>query len=56
MDLAVDNKVTITGAGQTQYNGSFVVTENVNSLTQFEANLGVGTLAPTASGTIFASS
>ena len=51
--FAVDNKVTITGAEQTQYNGSFVVTK-VNSLTQFEANLGVGTLAPTASGTIFA--
>jgi hypothetical protein len=51
--LNVDNKVTITGAAQTQYNGSFVVTK-VNSLTQFEANLGVGTLAPTASGTIFA--
>ena len=51
--FAVDNKVTITGAAQTQYNGSFVVTK-VNSLTSFEANLGVGTLAPTASGTIFA--
>ena len=51
--FAVDNKVTITGAAQTQYNGSFVVTK-VNSLTQFEANLGVGTLAPTASGTMFA--
>ena len=31
----------------------FVVTK-VNSSTQFEANLGVGTLAPTATGTIFA--
>jgi len=51
--FAVDNKVTITGAAQTQYNGSFVVTK-VNSLTSFEANLGIGTLAPTASGTIFA--
>ena len=49
----VDNKVTITGAGQTQYNGSFVVTK-VNSTTSFEANLGVGTLAPTATGTIYA--
>ena len=51
--LAVDRSVTISGAGQTQYNGSFVVTK-VNSLTSFEANLGVSTLAPTASGTIFA--
>jgi len=51
--LLVDNKVTITGADQTQYNGSFVVTK-VNSTTSFEANLGIGTLAPTATGTIFA--
>ena len=51
--LAVDRAITISGAGQTQYNGSFVVTK-INSLTSFEANLGVSTLAPTASGTIFA--
>ena len=51
--LAVDRKVRIAGAGQTQYNGSFVVTK-VNSLTSFEANLGVATVAPTATGTIFA--
>ena len=51
--LAVDRSITISGAGQTQYNGSFVVTK-INSLTSFEANLGVSTLAPTASGTIFA--
>ena len=51
--FGVDRKVTITGAGQTQYNGSFIVTK-VNSLTSFEANLGVSTLAPTATGTIFA--
>jgi len=49
----VDRKVRITGAGQTQYNGSFVVTK-VNSLTSFEANLGVSTVAPTATGNIFA--
>ena len=51
--LAVDRSVTISGAGQTQYNGSFVVTK-VNSLTSFEAQLGVSTTAPTATGTIFA--
>ena len=51
--FGVNRKITITGAGQTQYNGSFVVTK-VNSLTSFEANLGVSTLAPTATGTIFA--
>ena len=53
MDLMLIGKVRITGAGQTQYNGSFVVTK-VNSLTSFEANLGVSTVAPTATGTIFA--
>ena len=47
----VDKKVKIVGAGQTQYNGSFVVTK-VNSLTSFEAQLGISTVAPTATGTI----
>ena len=51
--FGVNRKVTLTGAGQTQYNGSFIITK-VNSLTSFEANLGVSTLAPTATGTIFA--
>ena len=49
----VDRKVRISGAEQTQYNGSFIVTK-VNSLTSFEAQLGVATVAPTATGTIFA--
>ena len=48
-----DRKVRITGAGQDQYNGSFIVTK-INSLTSFEAQLGVSTVAPTATGTIFA--
>ena len=51
--LSVDRKVRFTGAGQDQYNGSFIVTK-VNSLTSFEANLGISTVAPTATGTIFA--
>ena len=50
--LEVDKKVRISGANQNQYNGSFVVTK-INSLTSFEANLGVGTQAPTATGTIY---
>ena len=50
--LSVDRAVRIAGAEQSQYNGSFVVTK-VNSLTSFEAQLGVSTLAPTATGTIF---
>jgi len=49
----VDRKVRISGADQDQYNGSFIVSK-VNSLTSFEANLGVSTIAPTATGTIFA--
>ena len=51
--LSVDKKVRISGAEQTQYNGSFIVTK-INSLTSFEAQLGVSTVAPTATGTIFA--
>ncbi len=50
--LSVDNKFRVTGSNQSQYNGSFVVTENVN-LTSFKAQLGIGTIAPTASGTMY---
>ena len=51
--LNVDRSVTITGADQSQYNGSFVVTK-VNSLTSFEVQLPVGTSSPIATGTMFA--
>jgi len=52
--LRVDNKIRITGAGNTAYNGSFVVTENVNQ-TRFKINIGVGTESPTeSSSSIFA--
>ena len=46
--LRVDNKIRITGAATTAYNGSFVVTENVTQ-TRFKMNVGVGTTAPTES-------
>jgi len=46
--LSVDNKIRITGATNTAYNGSFVVTENVTQ-TRFKVNVGVGTQAPTES-------
>ena len=46
--LRVDNKVRITGANNSQYNGSFVVTENVTQ-TRFKVNVGVSTIAPTES-------
>ena len=52
--LSVDNKITITGAGNTVYNGSFVITENV-AQTVFKMNVGLGTVSPTeTSQTIFA--
>ena len=51
--LKVDNLVRFTGANQDVYNGDFVVTENI-SLTSFSVNIGVGTTAPTATGTQFA--
>ncbi len=46
--LSVDSKIRITGATNTAYNGSFVVTENVTQ-TRFKVNVGVGTQAPTES-------
>ena len=51
--LSVDRKVRFSGADQAQYNGSFVVTK-VNSQTSFEADFGVGTSSPTATGTLYA--
>ena len=50
--LKVDTKVSITGANEALYNGSFVVTENVG-LTTFIVNIGVSTSAPAATGTLF---
>ena len=51
--LLAGSKVKLAGAGQTVYNGSFVVQENVG-LTTFTVNLGVSTVsAPTLSGTVF---
>ena len=51
--LRVDNKVRFTGANEALYNGSFVVNENIN-LNSFSVKVGVGTIAPTATGTLFA--
>ena len=52
--FGVDNKVTIMGAGNAAYNGSFVVTEDVTN-TSFKINIGVGTISPTeSSSSIFA--
>ena len=48
--FGVNNKITITGAGNTVYNGSFEVTEDVTN-TRFKINIGVGTVSPTESST-----
>ena len=51
--LKVDQKVRFAGANETTYVGDFVVNENL-SLTSFSVNIGVGTTAPTATGTMYA--
>jgi hypothetical protein len=50
--LKVDNKVRITGANESLYNGEFIVTKNIN-LTSFNVRIGVSTSAPAATGTLF---
>ena len=50
--MHIDRSFQVVGAGETQYNGTFAATK-INSLTEFEANLGISTLSPTATGTIF---
>jgi hypothetical protein len=50
--LKVDNKVRITGANESIYNGEFVVTENLG-LNSFSVRIGVSTSSPTATGTLF---
>ena len=50
--LRVDNKIRITGANQSLYNGEFIVTQNT-SLTSFNVRIGVSTSAPAATGTLF---
>ena len=57
--LKVDQKVRFTGANQSQYLGSFVVTQIFDVLSSspsysFSVNIGIGTTAPTATGTLFA--
>jgi hypothetical protein len=51
--LSVGNKIRLSGATQSFYNGDFVVTRNVG-LSTFILNIGVSTNIPTVSGTIFA--
>ena len=51
--LKVDNKIRITGANSTLYNGSFVITENVG-LTTFIVRIGISTNIPSTAGNLFA--
>ena len=51
--LRVDNKIKLGGADSALYNGDFVI-KKINSLTSFNVNIGVGTIAPSTSGTIYA--
>jgi hypothetical protein len=48
----VDQKIRLVGANEQLYNGDFVVTRNIN-LNTFSINIGVGTVSPTATGTIY---
>ena len=50
--LSVDNKVRITGANETLYNGDFIV-EEILGLNTFIVRIGVSTSSPSATGTIF---
>ena len=50
--LRVDNKIRITGADQSVYNGDFIVTENVGS-SSLKVRIGISTTAPPATGTIY---
>ena len=50
--LKVDAKIRISGADQSVYNGDFVVTENVG-LTTFKVKVGVGTTAPSVTGSLY---
>jgi hypothetical protein len=50
--LRVDNKVRIAGADSEFYNRDFIVTRNTD-LNNFVINVGVGTIAPSTSGTIY---
>ena len=50
--LRADNKILITGANESLYNGEFIVTKNT-SLTSFNVRIGVSTSSPSATGTLF---
>ena len=49
--LRVNNKIELGGAEQSLYRGDFIV-KKTEALNSFEISIGVGTVAPTPSGTI----
>jgi len=51
--LKVDNKIRLSGADNPLYRGDFIV-KKINSQTSFNINIGVGTVSPSTSGTIYA--
>ena len=51
--LSVDNKIELGGSDRPLYRGDFIV-KKVNDQNSFNVNIGVGTTAPDADGTMFA--
>ena len=51
--FGVNNVVALGGADNSLYNDAFTIRQ-VNSLTSFSINIGIGTTAPAGSGTIYA--
>ena len=53
--FSIDQKIRLAGANEELYNGDFVITEITDDLTiptyGYSINVGVGTIAPTATGT-----
>jgi hypothetical protein len=49
--LNIGNKIAVGGATSSIYNSNFIV-KKVNSLTQFESSIGIGTTSPATTGTI----
>ena len=48
--LGIGNKFTVGGATSSIYNSDFIV-KKINSLTQFETYIGIGTITPATTGT-----
>jgi hypothetical protein len=48
--LGIGNKFTVGGATSSIYNSDFIV-KKINSLTQFETYIGIGTIVPATTGT-----